>query len=64
MLKKMNLKAEDCLMIGDSLKRDIAPAKKLGFKTVFAKYGGNKEKARLKPDYVINDIKELLKNMK
>lgn len=60
-LKKLRLKPEECLMIGDSLKRDIAPAKKLGFKTVFAKYGEDKEKANVKPDYVINNIKELLK---
>ena len=61
LLKKLKLKPEECLMIGDSLKRDIAPAKSLGFKNVFAKYGEDKEKARAKPDYIINDIKELLK---
>jgi putative hydrolase of the HAD superfamily len=60
-LKKLRLRPEECVMIGDSLKRDIAPAKRLGFKTVFAKYGEDKEKARVKPDYVISDIKELLK---
>lgn len=61
-LKKLKLRPEECIMIGDSLKRDIAPAKKLGFKTVFAKYGFfPEEKARVKPDYVIKDIKDLLK---
>ena len=60
-LKKINLKPEECLMVGDSLKRDIAPAKKLGFKTVFAKYGGNYENFKVKPDYSISDIKDLLK---
>jgi putative hydrolase of the HAD superfamily len=59
-LKKLKLKPEECVMIGDSLKRDIAPAKEIGFKTVFAKYGEDKEKAKVKPDYVINNIKELL----
>lgn len=61
LLKKLKLKPEECVMIGDSLRRDIAPAKHLGFKTVFAKYGEDKEKSRIKPDYIINDIKELLK---
>lgn len=61
LLRKLRLKPEECTMVGDSLKRDIAPAKKLGFKTVFAKYGGNYEAAKVKPDYVINDIKGLLK---
>jgi putative hydrolase of the HAD superfamily len=60
-LKKLRLEPEECLMVGDSLMRDIAPAKKLGFKTVFAKYGGNHEPARVRPDYSINDIKELLR---
>ena len=60
-LKKLRLKPEECLMVGDSLKRDIAPANKLGFKTAFAKYGEDKEKAVVKPDHVINDIKDLLK---
>jgi len=60
-LKKLKLKSEECVMIGDSLRKDIAPAKHLGFETVFAKYGKDKEKAKVKPDYVINDIKELLK---
>ncbi len=60
LLKKLKLKPEECLMVGDSLKRDIAPAKKLGFKTVFAKYGGNKEKAKIKPDYILKyNINEL-----
>lgn len=59
-LKKLRLRPEECLMVGDSLKRDIAPAKRLGFKTVFAKYGEDSEKADVKPDYIINDIKELL----
>ena len=60
-LKKLKLRPEECLMVGDSLKKDIATSKKLGFRTVFAKYGGNSEKSRVKPDYVINNIKELLK---
>jgi HAD superfamily hydrolase (TIGR02253 family) len=61
-LKKLKLKPEECVMVGDSLKKDIAPAKKLGFKTVFARYGENYlERARVKPDYTINDIKDLLR---
>jgi putative hydrolase of the HAD superfamily len=59
-LKKLKLKPEECLMVGDSLRRDLSTAKQLGFKTAFAKYGEDREKARVKPDYVINDIKELL----
>jgi putative hydrolase of the HAD superfamily len=61
-LKKLRLKPEECLMVGDSLKKDIVPAKKLGFRTAFAKYGLNiTEKANVKPDYVMNNIEYLLK---
>jgi len=60
-LKKLKLKPDECLMVGDSLRRDLSTAKQLGFKTAFAKYGEDEEKANVKPDYVINNIKELLK---
>jgi HAD superfamily hydrolase (TIGR02253 family) len=61
-LKRLGLKPEECLMVGDSLKKDIVPAKKLGFRTAFAKYGLNiTEKANVKPDYVMNNIEDLLK---
>ena len=63
-LKKLKSRPEECLMVGDSLKRDIAPAKKLGFRTAFAKYGLNTiEKADVRPDYVMNNIKDLLKKL-
>ena len=58
-LKKLNLKPEQCLMVGDMPHRDIAGAKKLGMQTCFAKYGNQKAK-KTKADYEIRDIKELL----
>jgi len=61
-LKKLKLKPEECVMVGDSLIRDIVPAKKLGFVTVFAKYGYLSGKSKVKPDYVIGNINELLEN--
>lgn len=47
-LKKLELKPEECLMIGDSETRDIQTAKKLGMKTALAKYGRMKIMARKK----------------
>lgn len=38
-LQRANCPAERCVMIGDRLDNDIAPAKKLGFKTVWVKQG-------------------------
>lgn len=62
-LKKLNLKPEDCLMVGDLPHRDVEGAKKLGMKTCFAKYGNPKIK-KSNADYEIDDIKELLKIVK
>ena len=58
-LQKLNLKPEQCLMVGDMPHRDVEGAKKLGIKTCFAKYGNQKIK-KSKADYEIEDIKELL----
>jgi putative hydrolase of the HAD superfamily len=37
-LKKLRIKPEDVVVIGDSIERDIVPAKRLGAKTVLARY--------------------------
>ncbi|MDP7180308.1 MAG: HAD-IA family hydrolase [Candidatus Woesearchaeota archaeon] len=58
-LNKLNLKAEECLMLGDWPERDIKGAKKLNMKTCFAKYGNRKVKSS-GADFEINNIKELL----
>lgn len=54
-LEKTNLKTNEILVIGDSWKRDLKPAKAIGIKTVLLheKYKGN-------PDIWIRNIKDLL----
>ena len=56
--KKLRVKPQECLMVGDRPERDIKGAKKLGMLTCFAKYGNPKAKSS-EADYEINDIKEL-----
>ncbi len=58
-LKKLKVKPQECLTVGDRPERDIKGAKKLGMLTCFAKYGNPEAKAS-GADYEINDIKELL----
>ena len=58
-LAKLNVKAEECLMVGDMPHRDVAGAGALGMKTCFASYGNLKIK-KSGADYTISDIKELL----
>jgi HAD superfamily hydrolase (TIGR02253 family) len=59
-LHKLNLKPEECLMIGDMPERDIKGAKSLGIKTGLASYGGKKCDASIKSDYILEDINDLL----
>ena len=61
--EKLNVKTEECLMVGDWPERDIKGAKQLGMLTCFAKYG-NPEASAQEADYEINDIKELLEIVK
>jgi putative hydrolase of the HAD superfamily len=65
-LKKLKVKASDCLMVGDWPERDLKGAKKLGMKTCFAKYGYEQvpniktKKENVKADYVVESISELV----
>lgn len=49
----------EILMVGDSMERDLIPAKKLGLTTVLAKYGQKVADDR-SPDYVLEDFKDIL----
>jgi putative hydrolase of the HAD superfamily len=59
-INKLGLKPREIVMIGDSIKRDVLTAKRIGMITILAKYGQiGKEKG--KADFEINDIDEILK---
>jgi len=58
-LKKLKLKPEECLMVGDWPERDIKGANAVGMKTCFARYGNPKIK-KTDADYEISNIKVLL----
>lgn len=59
-LKELNLKADECLMIGDWAERDMVGAKAVGMKTVFARYGDTFNTENPDSDYDINSISELI----
>ncbi|MCX6160197.1 MAG: TIGR02253 family HAD-type hydrolase [Ignavibacteriae bacterium] len=59
-LKKLNLKSEQCLMIGDWAERDMVGAKAVGMKTVFARYGDTFNTLHPGSDYEVNCISELI----
>jgi len=74
-LKKLRVKPEESIFIGDNIERDIVGANRLGIISVFAKYGKAKEiprklnpksknKIEKTPDYVVKNPIEILKILK
>jgi putative hydrolase of the HAD superfamily len=61
-LEMMRTVPDSTLLVGDSPRRDIAPARDLGFKTVYARYGDRFSQVRDCPnaDYIINGMDELI----
>jgi putative hydrolase of the HAD superfamily len=63
-LEKLGSKPSETLLVGDSIRRDIAPAKQLGMITAYAKYGDRNIRGRdppdCRPDFVLGDIRELV----
>lgn len=59
-LKKLNIKPEEALMIGDWHERDVVGAAQVGMKTVFARYGDTKGTTVSHADYDIDDISQLV----
>lgn len=59
-LDELKLSASECIMVGDSVKRDIEGARRAGMKTVFARYGAAKDVERSGADYDIDGIGKLL----
>jgi len=59
-LKKLEVKPEEALMVGDWAERDIVGAKNVGMKTAFARYGDTFNTKIHNADYELNDISELI----
>jgi len=65
-LKRLNIKPEEAMMIGDRIDRDVNTAKKLGIHTIYARYGDENppERGKSGADFEINDISEILNILK
>lgn len=59
-IKELKFKPGEILFVGDNPYRDIRGAKKVGMIAALAEYG-QFIKSRIKPDYVLKDVKDLLK---
>ncbi len=60
--KKLGVRPEECVMVGDNLLRDVKGAKALNMVTILAAYGNTgAKKADVKPDACLKDLKSLPK---
>lgn len=62
-LDAFGLKPEESLVVGDSIKRDMVPARRLGLKTAYASYGDwrPEEKTEQCFDFQLNTFQDLIK---
>ena len=60
MINKLNLKFENCIMIGDWPDRDIKGANQLGMKTAFAEYGSTENIPHSGADYDLKNITDII----
>lgn len=58
--KKLKLKPDEVMMVGDWPEKDIEGAKKAGLVTCFAKYGHTVGSLKTEPDHTIHRIEEIL----
>jgi FMN phosphatase YigB (HAD superfamily) len=55
----MNVAAEDVVMVGNSLERDIAGARNAGILSIWIKVPGSEEPADVEPDFTIAGLAEI-----
>jgi len=59
-LEKLKVKAEETLMVGDELERDLIPAKKLGMETILIDRGDKIENTPVKKINSLAELKNIL----
>ena len=59
-LNSLKIKAKDAIMVGDWPERDVEGAKKVGMRTIFARYGDTFETKNSGADWDVNDIYEIV----
>jgi putative hydrolase of the HAD superfamily len=59
-LKRLGVRAEESLMIGDWAERDVVGAAQVGMKTIFARYGDTFGTVVSHADYEVDDITKII----
>ncbi len=60
-LEMLKVEPQETIMVGDWADRDMVGAAAIGMRTAFAKYGDAWGNQTVKADYVLHDIKDLLR---
>ena len=60
-LKQLKITPDEALMIGDWPDRDVVGAKKVGIKTIFARYGDTSDIKNSGADWEVDDIYEVVR---
>jgi len=60
-IEKLKLNPKETIMVGDSIKRDVIPARKNDVISVWAKYGSSEKVNKIKPDYELDKFSDILK---
>ncbi|MFO7966787.1 MAG: HAD hydrolase-like protein [Archaeoglobaceae archaeon] len=63
-LERLGVGVEDCLMVGDSLNRDIEAGNRLGMMTIYAAYGDRRFNGGNGADFVLREFEGLLDLLK
>ena len=58
--EKLNVKLDECMMVGDWPDRDIKGANQLGMKTAFARYGSTEDISESGADHDLDSLSELI----
>lgn len=64
MLRLLNLRASEAVMIGNSMEADMVGARSLGIKTIYAVFGENAEETKVDPDLTVFKISEIIPAIK
>jgi len=59
LLEKLGVSAQEALMVGNSLERDIAGAKNAGIRSIWIRVPGSEEQAEARPDHTITSLAEI-----
>jgi len=59
-LKRLDVRADEALMIGDWAERDVVGAAQVGMKTIFARYGDTFGTVVSHADYEVDDISQVI----